>query len=96
MIDSPPSLPHFAALLLLLLNVFSFIIYGVDKWKAQHKKERISERTLLVCGALAGGWGACLGMVVWNHKTSHRRFRYLIPLFVVIQTIQLLWLAGAY
>ena len=96
MIDSPPLLPHFVALLLLLLNVFSFIIYGVDKWEAQHKKERISERMLLICAALAGGWGACLGMVVWNHKTSHRRFRYLIPLFVVIQTIQLLWLAGAY
>ena len=96
MIDSLPLFPHFEALLLLLLNVFYFFIYGIDKWKAQHQKERISEPTLLICAALAGGWGACLGMVVWNHKTSHKRFRYLVPLFVVVQTLFLLWLAGAY
>lgn len=96
MIDFLPLFPHFEALLLLLLNVCSFFIYGIDKWKAQHKKERISERMLLICAALAGGWGACLGMVVWNHKTSHKRFRYLVPLFVVVQTLLLLWLAGAY
>ena len=33
----------------------------------------------------SGALGACLGMVVWNHKTSHKRFRYLVPVFVLLQ-----------
>ncbi|MBF1378386.1 MAG: DUF1294 domain-containing protein, partial [Porphyromonadaceae bacterium] len=35
--------------------------------------------------AFGGAFGACLGMGVWNHKTSHKRFRYLVPVFVLLQ-----------
>ena len=40
---------------------------------------------LLLLATFGGALGACLGMVVWNHKTSHKRFRYLIPVFVLLQ-----------
>ena len=71
--------------LLLLLNGLTFVVYGIDKWRAQGGRWRIPERTLLLLAAFGGASGACLGMVMWNHKTSHKRFRYLIPFFVLLQ-----------
>ena len=71
--------------LLLLLNALTFVVYGIDKWRARGRRWRIPERTLLLLATFGGALGACLGMVVWNHKTSHKRFRYLIPVFVLLQ-----------
>lgn len=73
--------------LLLLLNALTFVIYGVDKWRARGGGWRIPERTLLLLAAFGGALGACLGMVVWNHKTSHKRFRYLVPSFVLLHRV---------
>ena len=72
-------------LLLLLLNALTFVVYGVDKWRARGGRWRIPERTLLLLAAFGGAFGACLGVVVWNHKTSHKHFRYLVPVFVLLQ-----------
>ena len=63
----------------------TFVVYGIDKWRARGGRWRIPERTLLLLAAFGGALGACLGMVVWNHKTSHKRFRYLVPVFVLLQ-----------
>ena len=71
--------------LLLLLNALTFVVYGVDKRRARGGRWRIPEQTLLLLAAFGGALGACLGMVVWNHKTSHKRFRYLVPVFVLFQ-----------
>ena len=65
--------------LLLLLNALTFVVYGVDKWRAQGGRWRIPERTLLLLAAFGGALGACLGMVVWNHKTSHNAFSLSRP-----------------
>ena len=70
---------------LLLLNALTFVVYGIDKWRAQGGYWRIPERTLLLLATFGGASGASLGMIVWNHKTSHKRFRYLIPFFVLLQ-----------
>ena len=70
---------------LLLLNALTFVVYGIDKWRAQGGHWRIPEQTLLLLAAFGGALGASLGMIVWNHKTSHKRFRYLIPFFVLLQ-----------
>jgi len=64
--------PADLVLVLLLLNALTFVVYGVDKWRARGGRWRIPERTLLLLAAFGGALGACLGMVVWNHKTSHR------------------------
>ena len=71
--------------LLLLLNALTFVVYGIDKWRAQGGRWRIPERTLLLLAAFSGALGASLGMIVWNHKTAHKRFRYLVPFFVLLQ-----------
>ena len=68
-----------------IMSVAAFAAFGIDKWKAQHHRRRISERTLLWLTALGGSPGAWTGMLIWRHKTLHRKFRYGVPAIFVAQ-----------
>ncbi len=57
---------------LIVINVVTFLVYGVDKLKAKQGSWRISEATLLILAAIGGSIGALLGMKVWHHKTMHK------------------------
>ena len=57
---------------LIVLNIVTFLIYGIDKWKAKQGSWRISEATLLILAVFGGSIGALLGMKVWHHKTLHK------------------------
>ena len=70
---------------LLAINVVTFIMYGIDKYKAKKAKWRISEATLLLLAVLGGSIGAWMGMKVWHHKTMHKKFKYGIPAILLIQ-----------
>ena len=70
---------------LLAINVAAFLVYGIDKLKAKHAKWRISEATLLLLAAAGGSIGAWLGMKVWHHKTLHMKFRYGVPIILLLQ-----------
>ena len=68
-----------------IINVITFLIYGIDKWKAKKERWRIPESTLLLLAVVGGSIGALLGMKVWHHKTMHKKFKYGIPLIIVLQ-----------
>ena len=70
---------------LLAINAVTFIIYGIDKYKAKNAKWRIPEATLLLMTVIGGSVGAWLGMKVWHHKTMHKKFKYGIPAILMIQ-----------
>ena len=70
---------------LLGINVVTFIVYGIDKYKAKKAKWRIPEATLLLLAVLGGSIGARMGMKVWHHKTMHKKFKYGIPAILLIQ-----------
>ena len=72
---------------LIVINVVTFLVYGIDKWKAKQGSWRISEATLLILAAIGGSIGALLGMKVWRHKTMHKKFKYGLPLILIIQII---------
>ena len=76
---------------LAIINVVTFFMYGIDKWKAKKSKWRIRESALLGLAILGGSVGAWLGMKVWHHKTLHKKFRYGIPLILIIQIILLIF-----
>ena len=76
----PTALAYFVA-----VNVVTFIVYGIDKWKAKKGRWRISEATLLFLAVIGGSIGAWMGMSVWHHKTLHKKFRYGIPLIFIAQ-----------
>ncbi|MBS7298824.1 MAG: DUF1294 domain-containing protein [Eubacteriales bacterium] len=71
-------------------NLIVFLMYGIDKLQAIKNKWRISEKTLLISAFLLGGVGAFFGMRIWRHKTQHKLFKVLIPLFAIL-TIVLVW-----
>ena len=70
---------------LLAANVVTFILYGMDKYKAKKAKWRISETTLLTLAAIGGSIGAWAGMRIWHHKTLHKKFKYGIPILITMQ-----------
>jgi uncharacterized membrane protein YsdA (DUF1294 family) len=37
--------------------------------------------------AIGGSIGALLGMKIWHHKTMHKKFKYGLPLILIIQII---------
>ena len=89
---------HIALIYLTIINVVTFFMYGVDKWKAKRSKWRIPEATLLLLAVLGGSIGAWLGMKVWHHKTLHKggtrdvdnivggyQFRYGVPIIIIVQ-----------
>ena len=57
---------------LIVINIVTFLVYGIDKWKAKQGSWRISEATLLILAVIGGSIGALLGMKVWRHKTMHK------------------------
>lgn len=76
---------------LAIINVITFFVYGIDKWKAKRAKWRIPESTLLGMAALGGSIGAWLGMKTWHHKTRHKKFMFGIPLILCAQIALLIW-----
>ena len=70
---------------LIVINIVTFQVYGIDKWKAKQGSWRISEATLLALAVIGGSIGALLGMQVWHHKTMHLKFKYGIPLILLAQ-----------
>ena len=77
---------------LLIINLVTFFLFGIDKLKAKRKEKketirRIPEKTLFLCSALGGSIGALLGMKAWHHKTLHKSFRFGIPAILAAQII---------
>jgi len=81
---------HIILICLVAINLITFFLYGIDKWKAKRSKWRIEEATLLWWAALGGSIGALLGMKAWHHKTLHKKFKYGVPLILIIQVIIIL------
>ena len=81
-----------AAIYLLVINLVTFLVFGLDKWKAKRKEtkesvRRVPEKTLFLLSALGGSIGALLGMKAWRHKTKHNSFRFGIPAILALQIL---------
>jgi len=70
---------------LAVINIVTFFLYGIDKWKAKRTKWRVPESTLLWWAAFGGSIGALLGMKIWHHKTLHKKFKYGVPAILIGQ-----------
>ena len=67
-----------------VINLITFITYGIDKLKAKRGKSRISERVLLTMAAIGSSFGALVAMQVFRHKTQHAKFKYGIPALLIL------------
>ena len=58
----------------LIINLLAFMLYGIDKKKAQKQVWRIPEKSLFLTAFLGGAFGALAGMQVFHHKTKKNYF----------------------
>ena len=77
---------------LVFINILTFFMYGVDKWRAKRSKWRVSEATLIWLAVFGGSVGAWLGMKAWHHKTQHKKFQFGIPLILLAQIALVIYL----
>ncbi len=74
-------------IVLVLLNLYAFVLFGLDKYKAQKGAWRIPEARLLWAAGLGGSVGALLGMAVFHHKTRKNKFRIGVPVILAVQMV---------
>ena len=81
---------------LAVVNLVALVLYGIDKALSKRKGcRRIPERTLLWMARIGGGVGCWLGMLLFRHKTKHKQFKVLVPVwtFIWIMLVVLLFLS---
>ena len=83
---------HYSLYYLLVVNTLTFLLYGIDKYKAKKARWRISEATLLMMAVIGGSIGAWAGMRLWHHKTMHKKFKYGIPFIILLQVALVFYL----
>ena len=76
------------------VNVVTFALYGIDKYRAKKGRWRIQERTLLLLPLLGGSVGGILGMAAFHHKTRHWYFRVGLPAMFLLQAALAVYLAA--
>lgn len=72
-------------LYLIIINVITFALYGIDKWKAVTRQWRVSEKKLIGLALIGGSVGAFIGMTVFHHKVRKWYFKLGIPAILVTQ-----------
>ena len=77
---------------LIIINIISFVLFGIDKRRAKRKLWRVSEKVLLATSLLGGATGALIAMVIFKHKLSKKSFYIGVPVLIVLNKIAMLWL----
>ena len=72
---------------LIVINIVTWIAFGLDKWKAKSGKWRIPERTLLLLALIGGSLGALAGMIMFRHKTRKAKFFISVPVMFVVHCV---------
>lgn len=73
--------------LLAALNLFTFIVFFIDKSAARAGGRRASEAILFGLAIIGGSIGAIIGMYSLRHKTLKFSFRVGLPLILLVQAL---------
>lgn len=76
-----------------IINIISFVLMALDKYYAVKGKWRISEMTLILISLFGGSIGTLIGMIICKHKTSKAKFRYGVPIIILLQWGSCIWLS---
>ena len=90
--ERTPEMMNIILYYLLAVNIATFLLYGIDKYKAKKGRWRISEATLLLMAVIGGSIGAWGGMRIWHHKTMHKKFKHGIPVIMIMQVCLVVYL----
>ncbi len=75
----------YAVAYIIIVNILSFCLYGIDKSAAIKQKQRIPNRVLLLMAIIGGSLGALAGMYTFRHKTKKWYYTITVPVLLVIQ-----------
>lgn len=84
---------------LILINIVSVVLTVADKISAKKRGFRISEATLILCGAFGGAISELVTMLIIRHKTRHVKFMLGLPLIILAQIVAIVaffWLRGGF
>jgi uncharacterized membrane protein YsdA (DUF1294 family) len=59
---------------IIILNLWTFMLFGIDKMKAEAGSWRVSEASLLFWAFIGGSIGAYAGRAIFRHKTRKQPF----------------------
>ena len=66
------------------VNVFLFVVMGIDKYKAKRHLWRVPESFLFFVAFLGGSIGGFLGMFCFRHKIRKYYFYILYLIFLIM------------
>ena len=69
----------------LVRNLIGLSAMVIDKIRAMERRFRIPESVLLIIALLGGSVGCIAGMIVFRHKKRKTKFRYGLPLILILQ-----------
>ncbi len=75
---------------LLVLNILTFAVYGLDKRSARRGGQRVPENVLLFLAGVGGTPGAYVARHYFRHKTIKRPFIIRLRLILFLQIALLL------
>ncbi len=78
-----------------IINLVTFILFGVDKYAAIKEKWRIPVATLLGFSFVGGAIGGIIAMYLFHHKTQKNYFAVGLPMMVVTQIVALFYCMNA-
>jgi uncharacterized membrane protein YsdA (DUF1294 family) len=77
-----------------LINIWTFMLFGIDKLRAEAGGWRVSEGALLGWAFFGGTLGAYLGRAVFRHKTRKQPFSRELHRTAIMQAVVVAVVAG--
>ena len=84
----------FIEIYLIIINLITFIVFGVDKRAAIKKRSRIRVSTLLTLSFVGGSLGGLIAMYLFRHKTKKLQFTLLLTLKLILHIAAFLYIKG--
>lgn len=82
----------------IILNIWIFLLFGIDKLRAKGGAWRVSEGGLLLCAFLGGTAGAYAGRAAFRHKTRKQPFSNRLHGIAMLQlfggAVAAVWMLG--
>lgn len=82
---------EYGIIYLSVMNIITFLLYGLDKQKAKQNRWRIPEKVLFGAAVFGGTIGALAGMRMFHHKTQKWKFKVGVPLVLGLQIAALIY-----
>lgn len=77
-----------------IINIITFIAFGIDKYEALNSKSRVRNVTLLGLAFIGGTIGGLLAMYLFKHKTKKDYYSVGLWLMIIMQILVLIYLTN--